>query len=330
MDMKLDPEITVEPLGGDDAVWESLLARAANATLFHDLQFLRYHPVERFRFQHLVFREDGKPIALLPGGLSSVAGQTMFSSPLGASIGGFAVGAGLRAERAVNLIRVLQSYARSQGWDSIEITLPPLCYSIQTLGLMEFALFCSGFRIARRWLCPMLPLGPGEQNSYEQIFRKRQREYVRAAHRKGMVAIEAGVEAYDHFIKVFRDTYDRHGVSATHSPDEIRDLLQRLPDRVRVHLAILGGVPVAGLLVFRLSATVANTFYICTGTEHAGEHGALFVIADLIERLSQAGFRYIDFGPSASDQKLNKGAMFFKEGLGAAGQCRDRWRWETE
>jgi hypothetical protein len=82
-------------------------------------------------------------------------------------------------------------------------------------------------------------------------------------------------------------------------------------------------------LVFRLSATVANTFYICSSIEHANEHGATFIIADLIERLSQAGFRYIDFGPSASDQTFNKGVTFFKEGLGALGQCRDRWRWDA-
>jgi hypothetical protein len=92
---------------------------------------------------------------------------------------------------------------------------------------------------------------------------------------------------------------------------------------------MLGGVPVAGLLVFRLSATITNTFYICSSVEHKGEHGAAFIIADLIERLSQAGFRYIDFGPSASDQNFNKGVTFFKEGLGAVGQCRDRWRWDA-
>jgi hypothetical protein len=82
-------------------------------------------------------------------------------------------------------------------------------------------------------------------------------------------------------------------------------------------------------LVFRLSTTVANTFYICSSTKHAGEHGAAFIIADLIDRLSRAGFRYLDLGPSASDQKFNKGVTFFKERLGAFGQCRDRWRWEA-
>jgi len=327
MSVKPAPAITVEPLADDETTWEKFLARAANATLFHDLRFLRYHPPGRFRFHHLIFRRNGEPVALLPGGLALTAEGAMFSSPLGASIGGLVVGADLRAELAVNLIEVLQDYASAQGWACVEITLPPQCYNFETSGLVEFALFCRGFHLMHRWLCHMLPLAGG--TGFDRLFRERQISYARAARRKGMVGVEAGIEAVDDFLNVFRDTYERHGVAATHTPEEIRDLVERLPTRVRLHLAMLGGVPVAGLLVFRLSATVANTFYICSSTKHAGEHGAAFIIADLIDRLSRAGFRYLDLGPSASDQKFNKGVTFFKEGLGAFGQCRDRWRWEA-
>jgi hypothetical protein len=145
-----------------------------------------------------------------------------------------------------------------------------------------------------------------------------------------MQPVEMGVEGLDHFLKVFRDTYARHGVAATHREDEIRDLLVRLSGRIRLHLAMLDGAPAAGLLVFRLTTEVAYTFYICTSAEHAGEHGAAFLVADLLDRLAATGVRYLDLGPSASDQKLNKGVAFFKEGLGAFGQCRDRWRWSID
>jgi hypothetical protein len=328
MDVKTSHAVTVEPLGADEAAWNELLARSANGTLFHDLRFLRYHPAGRFEFHHLVLKRNGKPVALLPGGLSGTAGRSIFCSPLGASVGGFVV-ADLRAELSLSLVEAVQDYARARGWDGVEITLPPACYSFETAGLIEFALFCRGFRVAHRWLCPILPLVCGGRDSFERTYRSRQITFVRAARRKGMLGVQTGLEGLDDFLKLFRDTYDRHSVAATHTPEEIRDLLQRLPDRVRIHLAMLGKVPIAGLLVFRLTATVANTFYICSSAEHATEHGAAFVIADLIDRLSQTGFRYLDLGPSASDQKFNTGVVFFKEGLGAIGQCRDRWRWEV-
>jgi len=329
MDVRGVQTITVAPLNGDEQVWETFLAGSANGTLFHDLRFLRYHPEGRFRFHHLILRRNSKPVALLPGGLVSAGERTMFCSPLGASIGGFAVTANLRAELALSLVEALQNYAGEQGWAGIEITLPPGCYSFETAGLFEFALFSRGFRIARRWLCPMLRLIADSRDGFERTYSSRQATFVRAARRKGMVGIEAGVERLDDFLEVFHDTYERHGVAATHTPEEIRDLLQRLQDRVRIHLAMVNDVPVAGLLVFRLSGSVANAFYICSSAEHPKEHGAAFVIADLIDRLSRAGLRYLDLGPSASDQKFNTGVSFFKEGLGAIGQCRDRWRWEA-
>jgi Acetyltransferase (GNAT) domain len=328
MDVKTSHAVRVEPLGADEGAWNELLARSTNGTLFHDLRFLRYHPADRFEFHHLVLRRNGKPVALLPGGLSGTPHRPMFCSPLGASVGGFAV-ADLDAELALNLVGALQDYARARGWAAVEITLPPACYSLETADLIAFALFCRGFRVTRRWLCPMLRLTAGTQNAYEKIFLRRQITAVRAARHKGVIGVESGLDGLDDFLKVFRDTYARHGVPATHTPDEIRDLLQRLPEQVRIHLAMLGGIPIAGLLVFRVTASVAYTFYICSSTEHAHEHGGAFVIADLIDRLSQAGFCYLDLGPSAHDQKFNKGVTFFKEGLGAIGQCRDRWLWQV-
>jgi hypothetical protein len=147
--------------------------------------------------------------------------------------------------------------------------------------------------------------------------------------RNGAVALEGGRELLDRFLEVFRDTYDRHGARATHTPEEIADLLERLPDRVRIHLAIVDGAVAAGLLVLHVSPRTAYTFYICRSADRASEHGVAFLVADLMERLPGRGVRYIDFGPSASDQKFNRGVTFFKEGLGAAGHCRDRWRWDN-
>lgn len=325
------PSIEVKPLcAGEEAEWEHFLGRSPNATLFHDLRFLAYHPVDRFRFHHLTLRRAGKLIALLPGGISFEGERPTFSSPLGASIGGFALAPNLRADTVLAVIEALQLHARRQFWAHIEITLPPACYSFETTGTMQFALFCCGFKVVHRWLCHMVQLETGSAPRYERIFRQNQITSVRAARRKGMSIIENGPEGVEDFLGLLQDTYQRHGIAPTHAPDEIRDLLRRLPDRIRIYFAMLDGVSVAGLLVFRLTAGIAYTFYICSSAEHAGEHGPAFLVAELLDRLHESGVRYLDLGPSASDQRFNKGVAFFKEGLGASGQCRDRWRWDTD
>jgi hypothetical protein len=273
----------------------------------------------------LVFLRDGEPVALLPGGLVGWNGKTQFCSPVGASVGGFAVKS-LRAELALQLVDALQTYAREQSWGGVQITLPPRYFSFESAELVSFALFCKGFRLEHSWLCPVLPLAP-EKNRFEQLYRSRQGSFVRAARRKGMRAVVTGVEGWDNFVLPFRDTYKRHGVAATHAEEEIRDLLIRMPDRVKIHVALLNHIPAASFLMLALTKDVASSFYICSSNELSNEHGAAFLFAEAIDHLASEGFRYLDLGPSASDMKFNAGVTFFKEGLGAIGHCRELWQW---
>lgn len=317
------------PLDGNEDLWREFLARSTNGTLFHDLDFLRYHPHDRFRFQHLMLMRGGEPVALFPGGLEESVQGTIFCSSLGASVGGLAVAANLSTKLALDMVTALQDYARHRGWAGIRVTLPPLYYSFETAGLIEFALFYRGFRLKHRWLCPVIRLD-AEPEIFSRKFKIRQISPVRAARRKGVRCVEVGLESFNEFILPFRDTYSRHGTQPTHSEDEIRDLLTRLPNRIRVHLAKLDDIPIAALLVFHVTRSVATTFYICRSAGHLGANGPAILIANAMDRLGEAGFRYLDLGPSASDHKINDGNTFFKEGLGAVGHCRDRWQWDIE
>ncbi len=330
MDLKAaEDSVTAVPLGADERPWQDFLAHSVNGTLFHDLEFLRYQPQGRFRFHHVMLMRRGRPVALVPGGLERSHDRQHFCSPLGASVGGLVVAPNLSANMAMSMIEALQNYARHQGWNGIQVTLPPSYYSFETAGLIGFALFCAGFRLEHRWLCHVLRLDP-DPDAYQRRYKTRQISPVRTARRNGVRSVETGIDGLQDFLLPFRDTYSRLRVPATHTEDEIRDLLIRFPDRIRVHLAMHGDVPIAALLVFHLTNTVATTFYICRSSEHLAEHGPAFLVADAMDRLSAAGFRYLDLGPSASDQKFNHGNTFFKEGLGAVGHCRDRWRWDVE
>jgi hypothetical protein len=322
--------LTIQPLENRADEWRAFLAQSANGTLFHDLEFLRYHPPDRFRFHHLTAQKNGKLIALLPGGLSGSPERPVFCSPVGASIGGFAVRPDLRAETALELVNAVKDYAKQERWSGIEMTIPPAFYNAEAADLMSFALFRGGFRLEHRWLCHALAIQPGTGMAYDGLFRANQVLAVNMGRRDGIITTEPGLDGLEDFFRVFRDTYSRHGTAPTHSESEIRDLVTRMPDRVSTVLATLNDEAVAGLLVFQVTKDVAYTFYICTKTDSGSKNGAACAIAGLVDRLSGRGMKYIDFGPSASDTKFNKGVAFFKEGLGASGYCRDRWRWSAE
>ena len=320
--------LRVAPLRpGEELAWAEFLAASENGTLFHDLQFLAYHPTGRFVFHHLIVRRGNEILALLPGGLSGEPDRPIFNSPLGASFGGPIVAAGLRTGQALALIEAIQDYVRAQDWGGIEVTLAPPFYQGRQNQLMEFALFRCGFRQKHRWLCHVVPLDSGAGERYERLFRASYIGNVQRARRNGITTVDCGLDGLDAFRSVFKDTYARHGVAPTHTSEEIANLLRRLPDRVRLHLAMMAGVPLAGLLILLLNNRVAYSYYICSSTEHRREHGNVVAFAALIDRLAEHGYRYLDLGPSAWDGNFNAGVTFFKEGLGAIGHCRDRWFW---
>jgi len=322
------PPVMIAPLDRDEeAQWGRFLETADHATVFHDLRFLAYHPPGRFRFHHLVARRAGEIVALLPGGFASDDERPMFVSPLGGSVGGPALKPDLAAKDILELVASFQNHARVQGWSGIEMTLPPAIYHERASDILGFSLFFRGFRLTNRWLCPMIPLIPGRRDQYRGLFRGTYANRVRANLRRGFSIVDGGVEQLENFLAVFRDTYERHGVSATHAPEEIADLLRRLPERVRLHIALFHGEPVAGLLVFLINPRVAYTFYICMSAAYPRESGNVSAVASLIDWLSERHYRWLDLGPTARASSFNAGVTFFKEGLGAIGQCRDQWRW---
>jgi hypothetical protein len=320
--------ITVEPLAaGEEDQWSEFLAASGNGTLFHDLRFLAYHPPGKFDFKHLVVRQGGVMIALLPGGIVESGGKRLFVSPLGVSVGGPVVTPELNSRQTLDLIKALQDYAVDQGWDGVRMTLAPPIYDRRPADTLSFGLFCSGFHLENRWLCHFIPLQGESGAGYEKLFRERQARRVRALRRKGMTVVEEGIDGLAAFLLAFRDTYDRHGVKPTHTPDEIADLLCRLPDRVRLYIAFLGHLPVSGTLVFLLNSRIAYTFYISMRSEYAHENGNVVIVAALLDRLAKEGYQWLDLGPSAQFGRFNDGVAFFKEGLGAIGYCRDQWYW---
>jgi Acetyltransferase (GNAT) domain len=329
--------------GGDDASWNAFVAASPNGCLFQDLTFLGYHPPGRFDFRHLQIRRGGTLVAVMPGGLTA---ERIYRSPLGASTGGPAFLPGLDTDEVCDIVGALQRHALNEGWRGIEITLPPAPTLTEPTQIIELALRRSGFALAGWAMSFVVPLtqdpaasrGRDHETTRPQgddpqpsksgtLFRQKHRTAARAGRRHGIVATEHGVDALPAFLEVFADTYRRHDTAPTHTPEEIRDLMQRLPDRVRLWLAHASDVTVAGALLFHLNARTAYAFYICDLAAYRHMNGTTTLMAALIDALAERGLSQLDLGPSASDRHFNAGVIRFKEGIGARPFCRDTYHW---
>jgi hypothetical protein len=315
----------------EKAQWNDFLRTSNNGTLFHDLKFLDYHPPGRFHFEHLVARRGRRLVALVPGGIVTSEGESRFVSPLGASFGGLVTAAKLRFGEVSEVVTALQVFAADRRWSALELTTEPWIYQRFPFETIPFVLLRHGFRIARERLTFTIPLqGTAAGNRFERLFRATSANEVRVARRRGVCVLSGGSELLSAFLPLMEETYRRLTAEPTHTPSQLQDLLVRLPDRVRIFLAVLNDEAIAGALVFLLNDVTAYSFYHVMSQRHADANGNKVVFAEMIDRFAASGFRWLDLGPSASLDDSNDSVVFFKEGLGAVGQRRSTWIWRGD
>lgn len=311
------------------AEWKAFLANSNNGTLFHDLDFLAYHPADRFRQHNITFHRSGRLIALLPAAIETEAdGREFLKSPYGASIGGLVLPAVLKTAEMLEIVERLQDYVAARGLAGVELRIGPSAYQREPNELQPFSLMVRGFTLVHRWLLYMVPLGGPRETLLERLLSKGKRYGVRAKLRKGLAPREADADKLEEFYRLLTASRARLQTRPTHTYAELADLIHRLPERVRLFLCAYEGMEIAGVLAFMLNDVVADAFYICDSHEHRELRGTGVLMAHVVERMAAEGLRYLDLGPSVSDTHFNRGVVSFKEEFGAQGFCRDTWRWE--
>lgn len=310
--------------------WKAFLEASNNGTLYHDLDFLAYHPPERFNTHHLICYDEEDIVALLPAAiLTEQDGRRILASPYGGSVGGLVLPREMPTTVALKLVKTLQSYVKGAGLDGMEMRIGPDVYSAKPNDLQGFALMANGFRLTRRSLQYMLPLSKPGARIPERLFSDRRRRYVRSELRQGVNPREVDAHDLDSFYVLLHETHDRLGATPTHQDHELADIFRRVPDRARLFLCSYEGAEIAGSVIFMLNERIASAFYINSSAGNKDFNAPSVLVAHMAECFAEEGVRYLDLGPSASDSHFNSGVVFFKESLGARGFCRDTWRWET-
>nr|MCR5179840.1 GNAT family N-acetyltransferase [Bacteroidaceae bacterium] len=136
------------------------------------------------------------------------------------------------------------------------------------------------------------------------------------------------LEAFWEVLTEVLHTY--HDVAPVHTVEEMKLLMTRFPQQIKLYLVRKEQEVVAGCVTF-LTQRVAHIQYIAA-SEEGRETGALdLLFRHLInERFKQMA--YVDFGISTEHegQYLNEGLIFQKEGFGARTVCYDTYELEID
>lgn len=301
----------------DKELWNSFVNKARNATFLFDRNYMDYH-ADRFDDNSFMFYHKGKLKAVLP---ANVAGDTLYSHQ-GLTYGGLLLDKKATVEDVLECFDSLNSWLRENGISKVVYKALPWIYQQYPSEEDLYAL---------TWKCKAQLISRDISSSIVIDNKLKFAESRKSGIRKALsLNIEVGESNdVDGFWHILEDNLgNRYNAKPVHTASEMKLLMSRFPNNIKLYVAKMNGEIVGGTLIY-VTPQVVHTQYISASVE-GKKHGALDLLFDYIINKVYANCRYFDFGKSTEQggAYLNEPLIFQKEGFGGRGVCYDWYQWE--
>lgn len=301
----------------DKELWNSFVSKARNATFLFDRNYMDYH-ADRFDDNSFMFYHKGKLKAVLP---ANVAGDTLYSHQ-GLTYGGLLLDKKATVEDVLECFDSLNSWLRENGISKVVYKALPWIYQQYPSQEDLYAL---------TWKCKAQLISRDISSTIVIDNKLKFAESRKSGIRKALsLNIEVGESNdVDGFWHVLEDNLgNRYNAKPVHTACEMKLLMSRFPNNIKLYVAKMNGEIVGGTLIY-VTSQVVHTQYISASVE-GKKHGALDLLFDYIINKVYANCRYFDFGKSTEQggAYLNEPLIFQKEGFGGRGVCYDWYQWE--
>lgn len=301
----------------DKELWNSFVNKARNATFLFDRNYMDYH-ADRFDDNSFMFYHKGKLKAVLP---ANVAGDTLYSHQ-GLTYGGLLLDKKATVEDVLECFDSMNSWLRENGISKVVYKALPWIYQQYPSEEDLYAL---------TWKCKAQLISRNIASTIVIDNKLKFAESRKSGIRKALsLNIEVGESNdVDGFWHVLEDNLgNRYNAKPVHTASEMKLLMSRFPNNIRLYVAKMNGEIVGGTLIY-VTPQVVHTQYISASVE-GKKHGALDLLFDYIINKVYANCRYFDFGKSTEQggAYLNEPLIFQKEGFGGRGVCYDWYQWE--
>lgn len=301
----------------DKELWNSFVSKARNATFLFDRNYMDYH-ADRFDDNSFMFYHKGKLKAVLP---ANVAGDTLYSHQ-GLTYGGLLLDKKATVEDVLECFDSLNSWLRENGISKVVYKALPWIYQQYPSEEDLYAL---------TWKCKAQLISRNIASTIVIDNKLKFAESRKSGIRKALsLNIEVGESNdVDGFWHVLEDNLgNRYNAKPVHTANEMKLLMSRFPNNIKLYVAKMNGEIVGGTLIY-VTPQVVHTQYISASVE-GKKHGALDLLFDYIINKVYANCRYFDFGKSTEQggAYLNEPLIFQKEGFGGRGVCYDWYQWE--
>ena len=309
-------------------LWDKFVEDSMNGTRFHLQQFLAYHPANRFEFQHLLFLEGSRIVAVLPAGLKD-SGRTL-ESPLGASYGSF-VTKDITAQEALDVVSAFEQYIHAAGIRDVYLTSAPVIYQPVLTQNLDFALLYRGYAYQRHYISHAIDLTkPGNPfDGFHPVARKNIRHVLKSYPNLSIEESTGStiVRMLEEFYPILLENKAKYDAKPTHTLEELLKLNELLPGFMQLFLVRVDGKPIAGSLLFFANDRVALIFYHMLRYAYQ-EYKPIYLLMDRVTSWSKEhGYAFVDIGVSQDTNDENPmtpalSLIHFKERFDSRGVLR--------
>lgn len=320
--MKLSASIYADEKDFDD--WEAFVNAAHSGSFLHKRHFLSYHG-SRFQDRSIVFRDGAGTIRAVLPAATDPSDKGVVSSHPGATYGGLLVCDRASAEVISQAFSCARSFYKELGFSALVYKTVPAHFHRRLMESDAYFLWREKAELIRRDLWNVVKLN---------VWRKlsKGRKWGIAKGKKADVAIslatvDADIESFHGLLSTCLT--ENHQTSPVHSADELKLLMERFPDDIKLWLAHNNdGTILAGALVFNANSSSPHTQYIATGNEGRDLFAGDFLLAEVIDQAEAGGADYFSFGASTENagQRLNLGLFDYKSGFGVGSVVHDTYR----
>ena len=304
--------------------WDDFVDSSNNGTIFHKREFLTYHKGRTFIDHSLLFYKKDRLIAIFSAAENQLNDKLIFHSHPGASYGGF-IFKQYSFEIIESVISGFEEYLGTTTVNDVFLVQPPAIYGKIYDETIEYSLKWNNYSTDEIYISSAIDLG---SDPLSHIHSRKKRYYQKP--------LEEGFKLewntdYEGFYPILLENKKKHGINPTHSLEELIQLNQLFPKKLKLLMLYKEGTPIGGTLNFVANNNVVIIFYNMIDYQYSNKKPAIHLISETIKWASSENYKWLDFGVSQlplHDNPLtpHKSLIQFKEQFGATAFIRKAFR----
>lgn len=305
--------------------WNQFILRSKNGTFLFDRNYMDYHADRFADFSLMIYNEKGKLIAVLPANVSGTKddGRTLYSHQ-GLTYGGLIVDCKTTISTTQDIFSAITNYLKEEKIYKVIYKAIPWIYHKLPAEEDLYVLFNNlNARLTCREISStiIIPSRPA--------LTELRRRGVRKAIKAGITIAETDdVEGFWNILN--NNLVNRYNTTPVHTSQELKLLMGRFPDEIRLWGAFLGTRMLGGIIIYK-TPQVVHTQYIAA-TDEGKKLGAIDRLTEYLLNDAYNKELYFDFGKSTEEngRYLNMNLIHQKQGFGGRAVCYDTYEWEIK